>query len=234
MAMKRTGLISVVLVLAACASKPPKAPEKVVQPIDQKWLEETAAEHNHDVMNCYIARLKSKPGVQGELHLEFNVSPAGEMKDLKVTKSADIEVDKCVFAAAKAWKFPWNVRGSSFDQAMADQFKLYLEDGQPRTTFEERQIGMDKDAVRKVVQEHLKDVNGCYESRLRTSPGLVGKVVLDWEIWNNGFAHDIRVKKSLDATLDNCLVDKVKTWQFPIPPKGLTGRVDFPFTFATE
>lgn len=227
-----------VLLIAAmiigCATKPPVKAEPEVKPIDEHWLQENAGPHNHDVLNCYQARLKKKPKLQGDLHIDFKVSPEGEMKDATITKSVDPEVDRCVMNAAKAWKFPWNVRGTRYDQAMVDKFHLSLEGGQPRTSFTESQVGMDKEEIRKVVKDHLKDVHSCYQSRLRMNPKLMGKLVLEWEIWNNGAAHEIEVKKSVDPKLDMCIVDKVKTWQFPLPPKGMVGRIEYPFVFTEE
>lgn len=220
-----------VLLLAACATKPAKVLEPEIKPVDEKWLQDNAALHNHDVMLCYQKRLKTKPGLQGELRLEFDVTSAGEIKGTKIAKSVDPEIDKCVFEAAKEWKFPWNVRGEMDDVPMADTFKLTIENGQPSSNFIESQTGMDKEQIRRAIREHLGEIRQCFDNRRREDPNVHGRLVLEWDVWSNGFAHDIRAKKPLDPKLDSCIIDKMKTWQFPLPPKGMVGRVSYPFVF---
>lgn len=224
----------IVLVIAGCATHPPLRVEKAVLPVDEAWLKEVATEHNHDVLICYQARLKDKPKLGGEMRLEFLASQSGEMKEVKVTKSVDSEVDRCVLSAAKSWKFPWNVRGGTFDLAMIDTFQLTFENQQPRSAFKEEEAGMDREAIRLVVKDHVKDIHGCYEAGLRTKPGLVGKIILEWNIETNGSAHDVKVEHSLDSVVESCLIEKLKTWEFPHPPKGKATYVSYPFTFTTE
>src|SRR4051794_14480477 len=92
-----------ILIIAGCATtpKPAKVEEKAVLPVDQKWLQEIAGEHNHDVLVCYQNRLKTKPKLAGDLRLEFLATQQGEMTDVKITNPVDPEVDRCVLAATK-------------------------------------------------------------------------------------------------------------------------------------
>ena len=148
----------IALLFVGCAHAPVPVKE-TAEPINEKWLEENAATHNHDVLNCYQQRLKSKPKLEGELHLEFLVSASGTMTDLKVTQSVDPEVDRCVVNEAKSWKFPWNIRkGVKEDVAIGDKFKLHFEGGQPRSEFEEAQQKVDKDDIRLVIKSHLGEI----------------------------------------------------------------------------
>jgi TonB family protein len=225
------------VLVAACVSKPTPPPppvEKPVAAVDENWLQENAKDHNHDVLVCYQNRLKAKPKLQGDLRLDFLATHDGEMKEVKVVKSVDAEVDRCVLAAAKNWKFPWAARGGTFDLLMTDTFKLTFDGAQPRSEYKEEEQGMDREQIRLVVKDHVKDIRGCYEDRLRSAPGLVGKIILEWNIEANGFAHDVKIKQSLDPVLDQCLITKLKTWVFPLPMKGHATFVNYPFTFTSE
>jgi hypothetical protein len=92
---------------------------------------------------------------------------------------------------------------------------------------------IDRDAVAKVINEHLNDVRGCYERALVGDPNLgAGKVLLEWTINSSGVVIEVRTKL---ATLRNteatrCMIDVVKQMQFP-KPSGGNVIVSYPFLF---
>ena len=92
---------------------------------------------------------------------------------------------------------------------------------------------IDRDAVAKVINEHLNDVRGCYERALMRDQNLgAGKVLLEWTISASGVVGEVKTKlatlKSADAT--KCMADVVKQMQFPKPSGGEV-IVSYPFLF---
>src|ERR1700722_5431974 len=88
----RVVFITVAVAVLACAHEPPKPPPH----IDQDWVTDAANEHNQDVLNCYQARIKAKPGLEGELDLNFKILPNGKTSDVVVKHGTDSEIDRCV------------------------------------------------------------------------------------------------------------------------------------------
>jgi hypothetical protein len=89
-----------------------------------------------------------------------------------------------------------------------------------------------REAVAKVINAHLSEVRGCYERALLKSPGLAGKLQLEWTIDMRGRVSEIKVKTSTlrGAEVPNCIVASLKTWTFP-PPTGGRVIVSYPFLF---
>jgi hypothetical protein len=88
------------------------------------------------------------------------------------------------------------------------------------------------EAVRKVVDSHIGAVTRCYEAGLIHTPGLTGKLVLEWTIGTSG---EVKVIKTKASTLDSndvisCITDSLRTWHFP-SPKGGVVVVSYPFLF---
>ena len=91
---------------------------------------------------------------------------------------------------------------------------------------------MDREAVAKVINEHIAEVRGCYERALLREPGLAGKLVLEWTIGTPGTVSEVRTKsvtlRNTDVT--NCIITSLKTWRFPKPTGGVV-VVSYPFLF---
>ena len=88
------------------------------------------------------------------------------------------------------------------------------------------------EAVRKVVDAHIAEVQRCYENGLLRSPGLVGKLVVEWTIGLEGGVQRVSTKVSTlhSAQVSACIVDSLKRWRFPRPRGGVV-VVSFPFLF---
>lgn len=95
------------------------------------------------------------------------------------------------------------------------------------------QGGLDADAVRNVVNRHIKSVQFCYNNNLVRRPDMKGKVTVDIVLNANGGVNDVRVKDSTlgDADTETCIVDKVKRWQFPAPTQAPV-TISYPFVFV--
>ena len=105
---------------------------------------------------------------------------------------------------------------------------------------EESFIGtIDREAVRRVIRSGLREIRGCYErelSKLNKNQNLEGKVVIEWTIAEHGKALRAKVKSSTlgNSAVENCVRDRLASWQFPDPPVGGVAEVNYPFYFRAE
>ncbi len=98
--------------------------------------------------------------------------------------------------------------------------------------------GMDKEAIRRVVREHINDLRTCYEAELNKDPNLAGKLVLQWEIKEGGRVGKVSAVNRGD-TISNkrvikCCQNVLSEWRFPEPPAGMVGIVVYPFIFQSN
>jgi hypothetical protein len=91
---------------------------------------------------------------------------------------------------------------------------------------------IDKEAVAKVINSHLAEVQRCYEAALMRTPGLAGKVVLEWSISTSGKVISSKSKSSSlkDVSVEACILRSLNNWQFP-PAKGNSVVITYPFIF---
>ncbi len=91
---------------------------------------------------------------------------------------------------------------------------------------------IDKEAVAKVINSHLAEVQRCYEAALMRTPGLAGKVVLEWSISTSGKVVSSKSKSSSlkDVSVESCILRALNNWQFP-PAKGNSVIITYPFIF---
>ncbi len=91
---------------------------------------------------------------------------------------------------------------------------------------------IDKEAVAKVINSHLHEVSSCYERALLKTPGLAGKIVLEWQITTTGSVGYAKTKSSSmqSAAVESCILTSLKTWRFPLA-KGAGVVITYPFMF---
>jgi outer membrane biosynthesis protein TonB len=91
---------------------------------------------------------------------------------------------------------------------------------------------IDKEAVAKVINSHLAEVQRCYEAALMKTPGLAGKVVLEWNISTAGKVTSSKSKSSTlkDVSVESCILRALNNWQFP-PARGNSVIITYPFIF---
>ena len=92
---------------------------------------------------------------------------------------------------------------------------------------------MDKDLIRKVIAGHRDQIRFCYELALQQSPALAGKVSVQFAVATSGTVATARVENSSvkSEALSECLVSRVRSWQFPVGKQGNGYRVTYPFVF---
>ena len=92
---------------------------------------------------------------------------------------------------------------------------------------------MDKELIRKVISGHRDQIRFCYELALQQSPSLAGKVSVQFAVGTQGLVSTARVANSSAPSekLSECLVSRVRTWQFPVGRAGGVSSVTYPFVF---
>jgi hypothetical protein len=90
---------------------------------------------------------------------------------------------------------------------------------------------MDSEAIRKTIRDHLREVRQCFESQLKVDPDLEGKIVLEWNIVEDGSVSRVEIKEDFSKpnSASGCIADRLKSWHFPKPAKDRIGRVSYPF-----
>ena len=93
--------------------------------------------------------------------------------------------------------------------------------------------GMSKEAVKRVIDQHIAEISYSYESALMTNPSISGRVTFEWKILGNGQVGEVRiVSSSLNSDdLHRRIKALIKTWQFPKPVGGAEVVVSYPFVF---
>jgi pSer/pThr/pTyr-binding forkhead associated (FHA) protein/outer membrane biosynthesis protein TonB len=92
--------------------------------------------------------------------------------------------------------------------------------------------GLPKDVINAVVQRHRAEIRACYDAALQRNPNLRGKISIAFNIQPNGVVSYTAVKESTigDGGLENCILARVRTWQFPKPEAPVVTEVtNYPF-----
>lgn len=92
---------------------------------------------------------------------------------------------------------------------------------------------LDKEIIRRVIKAHIAQIRYCYEKELIRTPGLFGKVNMEFTIKATGHVRDSKVKESTlgNPEVERCIGAKIRTWKFPKPKGGGIVIVRYPFVF---
>ena len=97
---------------------------------------------------------------------------------------------------------------------------------------------IDKELIRKVIQEHASQIRYCYEQQLAINPRLQGKVSIKWIINADGSASSPQVDASAttldDATVHKCMMDRITSWAFPKPKGGGIAVITYPWILRSS
>lgn len=95
---------------------------------------------------------------------------------------------------------------------------------------------IDKEAIRRIIQQNKNAIRSCYERSLQRKPDLYGKLVLEWDIEEKGKVTRASVKSNSlgDDQVATCIMGRIKSLRFPEPPPDQIGRVTFPFVFSSQ
>ncbi len=159
----------------------------------------------------------------------FNSSATvGNVSDKHLTSSRQIKVSS-LGGDAKGKQVGY---GKGSVAAVAGQGSSFVSLDSGGSQVEE---GLTKDEVGKVIHAHLNEVRYCYESAMIHTPDIEGKLIVDFAIGPAGLVRTAAVKSSTvpDPRLDDCLIRRLKRWQFPHPKGGVTVGVTYPFIFKS-
>ncbi len=92
---------------------------------------------------------------------------------------------------------------------------------------------IDKELIRKVIQEHAAQIRFCYEEQLAVNPKLAGKVAIKWVIDAEGNASNASVDMGSTTLLNDkvhqCMMARIVSWQFPKPKGGGIAVITYPW-----
>ncbi|KFE71462.1 adventurous gliding motility protein GltG [Hyalangium minutum] len=99
--------------------------------------------------------------------------------------------------------------------------------------FKVNEGSLDRELVRKVIQDNKNQIRSCFERQLNQDPDLNGKVQTQFTIGPDGRVLEAKVAQSTtgNAELDACVASRVRLWMFPKPKGGGTVVVSYPFIF---
>ncbi len=92
---------------------------------------------------------------------------------------------------------------------------------------------LEKELICQVIRSHRDQMHYCYLQELTRNPKLAGKVSVKFVVGAKGFITQAAVSKSTlnDAVVEQCIIQKIKTWRFLEPKDGGSATVTYPFIF---
>ncbi len=92
---------------------------------------------------------------------------------------------------------------------------------------------IDKELIRRVIQEHASQIRYCYEQELTRDPKLEGKVSIRWVINADGHVQGAQVDGGAttmqNAQVQRCMMDRIASWEFPKPKGGGIAVITYPW-----
>ena len=94
--------------------------------------------------------------------------------------------------------------------------------------------GLDKSVIDEYIRRHLRQIRGCYEQQLNSSPKLAGRIATRFVITGSGRVSQAGVTSSSmgNAKVEGCVLGILKRIEFPEPLGGGIVEVDYPFSFT--
>ncbi len=96
---------------------------------------------------------------------------------------------------------------------------------------------VDKELIRKVIQDHASHIRYCYEQQLTVNPRLQGKVSIKWVINGDGTVSNAQIDRFgttlEDGKLHECMMARITSWQFPKPKGGGIAVITYPWILRT-
>jgi len=95
---------------------------------------------------------------------------------------------------------------------------------------------IDREIVRRIIRRHLNEVRYCYEVDLARTPGLQGRIAVQFTIAASGQVTAAVLQHSTmsNARVENCVVQAVRRWEFPRIESGGFAIVSHWFLFEAD
>ena len=96
--------------------------------------------------------------------------------------------------------------------------------------------GLDRDVIESVIRRRLDRIRLCYERQLNFNPRLAGKIAVHFIIGKRGevLTGAITEDTMKNASVGQCILAEVRSWNFPAPEGGTLVNVDYPFLFESS
>lgn len=108
----------------------------------------------------------------------------------------------------------------------------------PDLTFGELQVqgSLDKELVARVIRQHRRELQYCYEKELEANPDLAGKLEFKFTVAPEGDVVSALIVESTmhDKAVESCATSKIRRWVFPEPEGGGVVIVKIPVSFDTK
>jgi TonB family protein len=95
-----------------------------------------------------------------------------------------------------------------------------------------------KEEIARVIADNRTKVRACYETALKTNPGIAGDLVVSFIINPDGSVKNAEVNWSESELhvpeLDSCTLEVVQALKFPPSSRGLESKVNYPFNFNPQ
>jgi len=89
---------------------------------------------------------------------------------------------------------------------------------------------LDKALIRQAIKQHMSAITACYEKALPNSPGIAGRLLVQFFIERDGTVSHSSAS-GIDPVVDACVADVIKGIKFPAPRGGGGVQVNYPFNF---
>ena len=95
---------------------------------------------------------------------------------------------------------------------------------------------LDKEIIRRIIRRHINEVKFCYERELVRTPGLMGRVMIQFTIAATGQVVASMVQSSTLGSMpvEQCIAQSVRRWEFPKPQGGGIVVVTYPFVLKSS
>lgn len=116
-----------------------------------------------------------------------------------------------------------------------EDYQCELADGttRPLKPGERRTSPLSRDEIEQVIRKNNDDALDCFDSHLPKDVKVTGKLYVSFEIESDGKVSEAHYNESKSTyknpKLAACLVEKVKTWRFPILQTDETLQINYPF-----
>ena len=98
----------------------------------------------------------------------------------------------------------------------------------------ETQGALDREIIQRVVRQHRREIQHCYEQQLQRNPDLDGRITMQWTISPAGDVVAASVEETTmnSPEVERCMAQRIQRWSFPEPDGGGIVRVNYPFNFS--
>ena len=179
------------------------------------------------------------------LHFELSVDRDGAVTRLtgRDVPANGAETARCVRTLLQRLRFDPASTPLTFGIAIHAQYSLGLSGvgghgapgapGRVHTGGAVVRGSLPRDAIRRVIRQHINRVRFCYERALAQDASLQGRITIQFIVAANGHVQSAAATSDTvgSGSVQSCVVQVVRTLRFPAPSGGGIVVVTYPFVF---